>query len=144
MTPNIQIIGEILMKKKLKLVGLIIIVITLVNVISDIESHRINGVFNLAEYEIDIKQYNENFNKEKVPDTLVTAHTAKNARDIAQVVWLDIYGNHVLRMKPYKVYYDEDYEMWLVIGRFSLLSFGGEPYLLIRKDGKIIAVWHTK
>lgn len=38
------------------------------------------------------------------------------AKKYALQIWLEVYGKEVQRMKPYKVYWDDENNAWLVTG----------------------------
>ena len=48
--------------------------------------------------------------------------------------------------KPYEIFYDENNSVWLVTGTLpdEPNLTGGVPKVLIKNDGTILAVWHTK
>lgn len=67
------------------------------------------------------------------------------AKEKAQEVWLELYGESVEEKKPYTVFFDESSETWLVKGSLPKDRIGGVPYILIEKlDGKVLAIWHSK
>lgn len=67
------------------------------------------------------------------------------AKKYALKIWLEVYGERVQRMKPYKVYWDDENNAWLVTGTLRKNKLGGIPYVIFSKDdGEIIAVWHTR
>ena len=72
-----------------------------------------------------------------VPDELT-------AKKIAEAIWLPIYGDDVLKQKPYKVQLIKD-SIWIVEGTLKPNYSGGVAYIEIRKsDGTILKVTHGK
>jgi len=70
---------------------------------------------------------------------------AETAREQAESVWVEVYGEQVKFDKPYQVFYDEKNCVWLVTGTLPDGYAGGVPYIIIREsDGKVLAVWHDK
>lgn len=71
--------------------------------------------------------------------------TAEDAKNKALDVWLEVYGEDVKDEKPFKVFYDEQNEIWLVIGSLPPNYVGGVAHIIMRKsDGKVLTVWHDK
>lgn len=71
-----------------------------------------------------------------VPDSVT-------AVKIAEIIWVNIYGNSVLETKPYKATLRKD-SIWVVEGTLNNKD-GGIPYIEIQKDScKILKVIHTK
>jgi hypothetical protein len=71
-----------------------------------------------------------------VPDSVT-------AIKIAEIIWVNIYGNSVLETKPYKTTLRKD-NIWIVEGTLNNKD-GGTPYIEIQKDScKILKVIHTK
>ncbi len=62
---------------------------------------------------------------------------------IAEAIWLPIYGEKVLRYKPYKATL-KDGKLWVVRGTIGK-GLGGVPYIEIQKsDCKVLKVTHGK
>lgn len=71
-----------------------------------------------------------------VPDALT-------AKKIAEAVWLPIYGEKILKKKPFIAKLKSG--IWYVEGSLPPNLKGGVPYIEIReKDGKILKVIHGK
>ena len=71
--------------------------------------------------------------------------TAKIARESAVSIWLESFGSKINNEKPYKVFFDDDENVWLVTGTLPRGWIGGVAYILIQKsDGKVLAVWHDQ
>jgi len=70
---------------------------------------------------------------------------AETAREQAESVWVEVYGEQVKFDKPYQVFYDEKNCVWLVQGTLRSNMHGGVANILIDNDtGKVLAVWHGK
>jgi len=96
------------------------------------------GTFSLTDY----SDFIERFPSEIV---LGSIDSAQLAREKAETVWIDIYGESVKDRKPYHVDFDDESQVWLVQGSLPKHRDGGVPHILIqRSDGKVLAVWHTK
>ena len=100
------------------------------------------GQFNFDEYSNYIIDFPSNI-------VLGPVNNAESAKDKAQSVWLQLYGESIKDEKPYQVFFDESNEMWLVTGSMPKCLFdttkGGVANIIIRKsDGKVLAVWHDK
>ena len=73
----------------------------------------------------------------------------KDAAGKAEAVWLEIYGEAVEDEKPYVVSRDSENGVWFVTGSlprdfWGRSVMGGTACILIRDDGKVLAVWHEK
>ena len=100
------------------------------------------GDFNLSEYYDIITE----FSSDRV---LGPVDDAKTAKEKAEHLWVEIYGEFVREEKPYQVFFDKTNDVWLVTGTLPQPLFGevvgGVAYILLRKvDGKVLAVWHYK
>lgn len=102
----------------------------------------------------DIKEYNisnysyyiENFPSEKY---LGLTDSEQIAKEKAESVWMELYGESVKKEKPYKAFFDKSSNTWLVTGSKSRSFFdntkGGVANIIIQmSDGKVLAVWHEK
>ncbi len=71
-----------------------------------------------------------------------------NSRDAikkAEKIWVKLYGESVKKEKPYRLFYDEKYETWLIQGTLRSNMKGGVANILIENTtGKVLAVWHDK
>lgn len=115
-----------------------IILIFLVVVIMICNKKTVIGKFNISEYSEVVIQ----FSSDKIVGTVQDVETAKEK---AESIWIELYGDEVKEKKPYIVSFDELNEVWLVQGSLPENKFGGVPYILIQKsDGKVLAVWHDK
>ena len=64
----------------------------------------------------------------------------------AEAVWIEHYGEGVKEQQPYRVFYDDQNDVWLVQGTLKgLRRKGGVPNILIKgATGDVIAVWHEE
>lgn len=132
--------------KKILIIGIVVAFVIIGSICANIifESNKV-GEFNLKDdyFQGAIEDF---------PSNIVLGgpiNTAKEARDKAEPVLLDIYGESVKKQKPYLAFYDAKNETWLINGRMPRNWFGttegGSAYILIKKaDGKVLAVWHEK
>ncbi len=68
---------------------------------------------------------------------------SEEAKNAAEKIWVETFGESVKNKKPYRVSFDEENQIWLVRGSYLLVP--GGPHILIQKeDGKVLAVWHDK
>ena len=94
--------------------------------------------FNVSDY----SRYIDQFPSDKV---LGPINSAKIAKEKAEVIWIELYGEEVKQKKPYSVFFDEIHGIWMIQGSLTENWIGGVPYIIIQKsDGKILAVWHEK
>lgn len=125
-------------KKSILITGIILILL-------------IGGVISLLFYNkskirrFDVSMYNSYIKQFPSDEILGPIDSAKYAKEKAEAVWLELYGDEVKDKKPYTIFFDDSNEVWLVEGRLSKNMLGGVPHILIQKsDGKILAVWHDK
>lgn len=122
---------------------LVISIIGLIGVITAMLLFNANGPkvgnFLLDEYQ----QYMIEFSSDKI---LGKVPTAKEAQKEAEQIWIEKYGKNIPNAKkPYKVFFDQSNNVWLVTGSLHKNTVGGIPYVLIQKeDGKVLAIWHSK
>jgi len=78
------------------------------------------------------------------PDGLVP--TPEVAIQIAEAVWLPIYGERIFNQQPFIAQYYPRLDVWFVRGTLpSALHRGGTANIVIRKsDGQILSVIHTR
>ena len=96
--------------------------------------------------EFSLSEYNKYIEKFPYDEILGGIDTQEIAKEKAETVWVEIYGNQIKKeKKPYIVFFDSNNEVWLVTGSLPTDMDGGVPYILIQKsDGKVLAVWHDK
>lgn len=96
------------------------------------------GTFDIAAY----GRYIDEFPSEKI---LGEISDEKSAKESAQTLFCEIYGESVKSQRPFTVAFDEKNQVWLIQGTLSENYDGGSPHALIKKsDGKVLAVWHDK
>ena len=130
------------------LVGMIVLVF-FINKPNEVES------FDVANYEYEMDNFGYQSNSiiftEIFPSGMILGpiDNERMAKEAAEGIWLKIYGNSVKKQKPYRVFFDEANDVWLITGSMPrrLLGnvVGGVAYIIIQKtDGKVLAVWHGK
>lgn len=71
--------------------------------------------------------------------------TVMNYSKKYDTIWLNLFGEKIKDEKPYKVFYDEQNDIWLVKSSLPRGWIGGVVYILMQKsDGKILAIWHDQ
>ena len=71
--------------------------------------------------------------------------TPEEAKEHAVKEWVALFGEKIYKKKPFRVFFDEETNVWLVEGSLPRGHKGGVPYILIQKnDGKILAIWHDQ
>lgn len=135
-----------MMKRKHKL-GIIVSWATIILIIiCSVLFNKLEQVqtFNIKTYEQEV----EEFSSQKIFGYTRYMGNIKNfkmAKKYALEIWVEVYGREVYKMKPYKVYWDDENKVWLVTGTKRKNKLGGIPYIIFSKDdGEIIAVWHTR
>lgn len=69
----------------------------------------------------------------------------ETAKKIAEAIWIPIYGEKIIKFKPYKAYLVDDDTIWVVQGVLPKGRLGGVPYIEInKKDCRILKVTHGK
>lgn len=90
----------------------------------------------------DYQYYIDNFSSEENVGSIIDA---KDAIKKAEKIWINLYGENIKKEKPFKVFYDEKSETWLVCGTLHSNMVGGVANILIEDGtGKVLAVWHDK
>ncbi len=131
--------------KKPMIILIIMILILLICVICiklNIRNSEYVGSFNLYDYSDYICEFP--FDKEFGP-----VDSASTAKKYAEQIWIEQFGENVLREKPYEVYFDSTSDTWLIKGNEPTSFFEnnktGVAYLIIRKEnGAVLAVWHEE
>ena len=136
------------MKKKMLLPIVIILVIAVVGGVIYIiffKNVETAGTFKLADYSEYMADYNDYFPTEEMPAPFGPINSSKEAKEAAEAIWKEIYGDSITKRKPYRVFFDEENRVWLVQGSFPVFWTGGGPHILLQKvDGKVLAIWHEK
>ncbi|MBQ8396299.1 MAG: hypothetical protein IJX54_04845 [Oscillospiraceae bacterium] len=100
--------------------------------------------FNLSDFEDEIEEYAYSENLGEIPD-------AETAKEKAEELWISLYGEwrDIEGEKPFKVFFDEENEVWYVKGALKqpLIPIfgtvkGGTGGLIVTTDGEVLAVWH--
>ena len=134
------------MKKNIIIIIVIIfIIIPAVGIIyiTLFKNNETTGSFELADYNEYISHYNAYFPAEEKKEPVGYIGSPEDAKKAAEAIWKEIYGKSITTKKPYKTFFDEENQVWLVRG--TVLFTEGGPHILIQKsDGKILAVWHDK
>lgn len=92
---------------------------------------------------------NQMFSQYKVPNSHLpkdgVVPDKKTAISVADTILSSIYGESIKETEPFNVEFDDKYQVWVINGVLKANKVGGVPNIIIQKrDGKIIAVWHTK
>jgi hypothetical protein len=96
-------------------------------------------------FSLDDYDYYINLNRYSSDRILGPVDDAEIAKEKAEDVWIELFGDSVTGKRPYQVMFDETNEVWLVQGTLPKKMLGGIPYIIIQKtDGKVLAVWHDK
>ncbi len=68
------------------------------------------------------------------------------AKNIAEDLFVKIYGEDVLKEKPFNVSYDCKADTWLINGTFhgNKNAVGGVANLIVTSNGEVKAIWHEK
>ena len=135
-----------MMKRKRKLVIIVSLATIILIIICSVLLNKSEQVqtFNIKTYEQEVEEFSSQkiFGYARYVGSIKSSNMAKKS---ALEIWLDIYGRGVCKMKPYKVYWDDENKVWLVTGTKRKNKLGGIPYIIFSKDdGEIIAVWHTR
>ena len=101
--------------------------------------HRYSWIHSWDYYQERISQHPSNKVVGKIVD-------AKDVRDKADAIFVEIYGEETMKdERPYEAIYLEEQDVWIVEGTLKDGYVGGvATILIIGKDGKVLAVWHTK
>lgn len=91
-----------------------------------------------------LEDYNQEIIQFKSDKDVTKIENSEDAKNKAEKIWCEIYGNEIKEMKPYKVLYDTKKQVWLVKGTIKENYIGGIPYILVQSNGKVLAIWHDK
>ncbi len=70
---------------------------------------------------------------------------SSTAIKIAEIIWLPIYGNSILKEKPFVAKLIKNGTVWLVRTTLPDNMVGGECYIeIMKKDCKVLKVWNEK
>jgi hypothetical protein len=93
---------------------------------------------------------NSVFSKYNIDESIISKidiiPDAKTAMSVSEEILNSIYGKDNIKNKlPFKVTFDSEYDAWVVSGTLKPNMVGGVPTIIIqKKDGKVLAVTHTK
>ena len=73
-----------------------------------------------------------------------TIHNEIDAKEMAESIWLETYGDEVLKQKPYVILRDDKEKVWLVHGTMEEKHMGGVANIIINDEGEVLALWHEK
>lgn len=113
------------MKKKILSICVIILVLSFVGGVAMLifsPSGKV-GSFDIAAY----NKYIDEFPSEKI---LGPISDRKSAKEKAESLLREIYGDSMKSKKPYTVSFDEESQVWLIEGSLPKNSDGGVPHVL--------------
>ena len=67
-----------------------------------------------------------------------------DVKSIAAHVWRELYGEEVMKEKPYTVMRDKEEQAWLVHSAYKKNAVGGNSWIIIDNEGNVLAVWREK
>ena len=136
------------MKKKVLFSIIVVLVFVLVGVgiyMFFFRNDDTVGTFKLEDYSNRIEDYNNIFPEDKKPEPLGRIDSAEVAKEKAEAILIEIYGESAEKEKPYTVSFDEQNQVWKVQGTYPKNREGGAAHILIQKaDGKVLAIWNFK
>lgn len=98
----------------------------------------------------------DDYYNETIPETSGRIDNIKDAKDYADKLWKQLYGESLKDEKPYIVEYDSVNKAWHVRGSLSFgvrlghflgdrnFKGGVAHFIFNESDGQILAVWHDK
>ncbi|MBO7245869.1 MAG: hypothetical protein J6V56_03800 [Clostridia bacterium] len=123
------------MKRKLITWGIVsvIIVVGLLGLFILLSSSADVTAFSLDDFQEEMEWHSADL-------VLGEVSNAKEAKSMAFEVFKNEYGFNAFCRFPYRVYFDEQHQAWLVRGSYFFQESG--PCILISKsDGRVLAVW---
>lgn len=146
------------MKKKIALFT--VLALALVAIIAGVSIYKYQDAlkvrsFSISDYQEHIDEYDGYMElyKEDYPELYITSiapfSDADTLRTIADELWVEIYGEESMKkQKPYLVFYDDENDAWFIYGTFKKSIFvsrkGGVAHMIVKPDGKVLALWHDK
>ena len=92
-----------------------------------------------------VDEYQEYIEKYPSDETVGNVDDEKDLVSKAEAILIEKYGNQIKKQKPYKVFYDEINDVWMVTGTLPSNKKGGVANIIIdNSTGKVLAVWHGK
>lgn len=131
------------MKKRTILILSIVVVLccAMVTVCITCCSKQKNQNFSINDYDYYIENFEGNICVGKIEN-------ADIAVEKAETIFLEKYARTVDKYRPYKAYYDENSNCWLVKGTIKKKPFtnvkGGTPCVIFDDAGNVLALWHGK
>jgi hypothetical protein len=99
--------------------------------------------FNLKDYELEMKDKTL-YNSLKREVFFGIIDNPKTAKEKAEEVFVEVDREMANKAKPYKVFFDSEFDVWLVRGSFPPNQRGGIPYIVFQKsDGKVLGIWES-
>lgn len=90
-----------------------------------------------------VDEYQEYIEKYPSDETVGNVDDEKDLVKKAEAILIEKYGNQIKKQKPYKVFYDETNDVWMVTGTLPSNMKGGVANIIIdNSTGKVLAVWH--
>ncbi len=93
--------------------------------------------------EFDVNDYKEEIKTFSVSRFLSPIYNSTSLKNGAYEFWDIYFEEPILNEDTYKVYFDTKNSVWLVHGTLPEGAVGGVPYMIVKTDGTILAVWHT-
>lgn len=127
-------------RKNLTIVIVTLIIILIAVILFVVISNRKTDVktFNLSDYQLYIDNSTSKENVGPIQDK-------KDALEKAENLFIEKYGIRVKLQRPYEVFYDEETNVWLIMGSLRRGWDGGTACVLIQADtGDVLAIWHGK
>lgn len=70
------------------------------------------------------------------------------AIDVGEKLFVNHFGEEIIKERPFKAYYDELSKTWLILGSIKQIPFfntsGGVACAIIDENGNVLAIWHGK
>ncbi|MDR0812420.1 MAG: YbbC/YhhH family protein [Oscillospiraceae bacterium] len=134
------------MKKKILIPIIIISILAIVGALACLayfQKANTVGTITLSDYNELIGFCNNRPITEEFTEPFGSVGSVKEAKKLAESIWIELFGDSVTKKKPYRVFYDDINQVWLVQG--TVFFMGGGPNILIQKsDGKVLAIWQYK
>lgn len=130
------------MKRYLALVLFILAIVVLLYVFNATDRQNTVQTFDLADYQEVLSAHPSDLIVEEI-------RNQKHAEEAATVIFIDVLGIDTTNYDSYWVEYDPNNNVWHVAAFVtnpanSVVTFGGCPEVLIRSNGEVLAVWHSK
>ena len=124
----------------------VIILILIISIISIIVFFFLNNE-ELSIKEFKITDY-QNYLKTQWFSSDIVIDNANDEKALlkeVEKIFINTYGERIKKEKPFKLFYDENSNSWLVCGTISPNQDGGTACIIVDKQtGKVLALWHEK